>query len=67
MIFNCSLHGACNFLCFAVNFVQIVLHQKIQKRLIFIHNNYVAAARLLGCSYSYTLKNTNSAKNISAS
>ena len=41
-------------MCFEVNFDQILLNEKFQKRIIFMQNNYIAAARLLGslgCSY----------------
>ena len=36
---------------FGVNFDKILLNKNIQKRIIFIQNNDIAAARLLGCSY----------------
>ena len=36
----------CNFLSFGVNFDKILLNKNIQKRIIFIYNNDIAAARV---------------------
>ena len=41
----------CNLLCFGVNYDQILLNKKIQKRIFFIQNNDIAAALLLRCSF----------------
>ena len=36
----------CNVLSFGVNFDKILLNKNIQKRIIFIYNNDIAAARV---------------------
>ena len=36
----------CNILCFGVNFDKILLNKNIQKRIFFIYNNEIAAARV---------------------
>ena len=45
----------CNLLCFEVNFDKILLNKNFQTCIIFIQNNYIAAARLLGSLTQETL------------
>ena len=47
-------------LSFGVNFDKILLNKIIQKRIIFIYNNYIAAARVELWSYSTNAKNAKS-------
>ena len=65
---NNDIVARCNLLCFGVNFDQILLNKIFQKRIIFIQNNYIAAARLIPreprVQLWLTLINANSAENI---
>ena len=50
----------CNLLCFGVKFDKILLNKNIQKRIICIYNNDIAAARVELWSSSTNAKYTES-------